>query len=91
MSAIAERAIVFYLEHAEIVDGLERLYGHTHQVYSCPACTTSLVVKGDELATISNSVIVDSSDELGVDVQEFVSDAQVSDTQVSAEGELVPC
>ena len=33
MSAIAERAIIFYLEHSDVVDELD-IHGQSHRVYS---------------------------------------------------------
>lgn len=51
MSAIAQRAIIFYLNHSDVVDEVEAAHGQTHQVYSCPECSTSLVLKeGEALA-----------------------------------------
>jgi len=37
MSELAERAIVFYLAHPELVDEAE-VHGRNHQVYDCPKC-----------------------------------------------------
>lgn len=48
MSAIAQRAIIFYLSHSELVDEVEAAHGRAHQVYSCPECATSLVVRDGE-------------------------------------------
>ena len=52
MSAIAERAIIFYLEHSEIVDEVEALHGQTHRVYSCPECATSLVIEQGDIVSL---------------------------------------
>jgi hypothetical protein len=49
MSAIAQRAIIFYLNHSDVVDEVEAAHGQTHQVYSCPECSTSLVLKEEKL------------------------------------------
>lgn len=49
MSALAERALQYLLDHPEVV---EAAYGHTHQVYQCPECTTSLVLRSDALETL---------------------------------------
>ncbi|PSN19344.1 hypothetical protein C7271_07830 [filamentous cyanobacterium CCP5] len=86
MSAIAERAIDFYLSHSEVVDEGEGLYGQTHQVHDCPACSTSLVIKDGELAPVGESVAVDASGELMVGV----SNPSAEDRQPD-EGELVAC
>ena len=88
MSAIAERAIVFYLTHSDVVDGVERFYGHTHQVYSCPKCSTSLSMRDGDLAPLSGEQpSVEASEELQVGaVQELVPSACRSE-----KGKLVPC
>lgn len=53
MSAIAERALAFYLHHSEVVDEVEAaVSGSTHQVYSCPECTSSVVLRSNELVTL---------------------------------------
>ncbi|NET52600.1 MAG: hypothetical protein F6K09_29150, partial [Merismopedia sp. SIO2A8] len=52
MSAIAERAIRFYLTHPEAVDNLESSYGRSHQVHVCPECHTSLVIRDGELESV---------------------------------------
>lgn len=85
MSAIAERAIDFYLSHSEVVDEGEGLYGQTHQVHACPACTTSLVIKDGQLEPVSESVAVDASGELMVGASSAAEDRQPD------EGELVAC
>ena len=55
MSAIAQKAIVFYLQHPELVEEAGENYGKTHQVYSCPECSHPLVVGDSELLSLSNS------------------------------------
>ena len=53
MSAIAERALDFYLDHSEIVDRMEgEAYGVTHQVYVCPECTTSMVLRSGDMVAL---------------------------------------
>lgn len=86
MSAIAQRAIDFYLTHSEVVDGLESAYGQVHRVHSCPSCETSVVVQDGELVALSRAAGAGVSDELAVEVQDIVSDTRQPD-----EGELVPC
>ena len=55
MSAIAERALDFYLDHPEIVDEMEAsLYGSTHRVYGCPACGTSIVLRSGEMEVLKD-------------------------------------
>ena len=54
MSAIAQKAIVFYLEHADVVDEVEASHGRTHQVYHCPECETGVVLKKGELVSLGD-------------------------------------
>ncbi|HEY9701888.1 MAG TPA: hypothetical protein V6C58_05560 [Allocoleopsis sp.] len=54
MSTLVEKALRFYLSHSEIVEELETSYGRTHRVYSCPNCSTSVVLKNGELESLVN-------------------------------------
>jgi hypothetical protein len=54
MSTLVEKAVRFYLSHSEIVEELETSYGRTHRVYSCPNCSTSVVLKNGELESLVN-------------------------------------
>jgi hypothetical protein len=62
MSALAERALHFYLHHSEVVDQVES-YGQTHQVYGCPECNSGLVLRDGELVALTQqgSVLTDDS------------------------------
>ena len=85
MSAMVERAIVFYLHHPEVVDEVEASYGKTHQVYSCPRCSNSVVLKGQEMVSLENQPSL-LAEELPVDkVREEVT----SRTDSQGEEELV--
>lgn len=85
MSELAERALIFYLTHSDVVDEVEGAYGRTHQVYACPECETSLVVREEELVAISDSP--------GVIAESKIPVNKVSQVGTSKEGEeqLVPC
>ncbi len=52
MSAIAERAIHFYLTHPEVVDQVQEEQGHVHQVYMCPDCSTAVVLREGNLVSL---------------------------------------
>lgn len=53
MSAIAEKALVFYLDHPDVVDELEAdAYGSTYQVYDCPDCHSALVFNSGEVTSL---------------------------------------
>lgn len=85
MSELAERAIVFYLTHPEVIDEIEASYGQTHRVYACPECTTSVVIRNEEMVTLGSQSGVTTQEELPVE--------QVSQPGAAKEGEeqLVPC
>ncbi len=81
MSALAERAIGFYLSHTEVVEGVQ---GSTHRVYGCPACSTPVVVRDGELLAVESHACI--HDEELDKVPDVVPSSVRSD-----EGELVPC
>ncbi|MGP1373527.1 MAG: hypothetical protein ACTS3T_11920 [Almyronema sp.] len=86
MSAIAERALDFYLAHSEVVDSIPgSLDGHSHQVYSCPQCTTSVVIRDGDLVSLASQPTVEDEGLPGA-VQDLVSSSHLPDS-----GELVPC
>ncbi|MEM9904970.1 MAG: hypothetical protein AAF921_08100 [Cyanobacteria bacterium P01_D01_bin.44] len=85
MSALAERAINFYLSNSEVVDSVEG-HGQAHRVYACPQCSTSVVLSDGELSPVSSHSSV-RGESLTL---EELSDL-VSDPVHSGEGELVPC
>lgn len=86
MSALAEKALFFYLTHPEIVDELETLHGHTHQVYACPECASSVVIDQGELVSVKNQPTVLSDEEISVP-----SVREAGSTTHTGEEELVPC
>jgi hypothetical protein len=86
MSALAERAIVFYLTHSEVVDGIELSHGQMHQVYNCPECTTSFVLRDGEPKSLAAQVAT-----LNEDVAMDRVGASHSRSERNGEEELVPC
>ncbi|HIK56409.1 MAG TPA: hypothetical protein IGS37_14770 [Synechococcales cyanobacterium M55_K2018_004] len=85
MSAIAERAIVFYLTHSEVVDEVEMSHGQTHRVYSCPGCDSPYVIRDGELVAIAAQPEILDDEELPL------SKVIASNVGSQGEGELVPC
>ena len=81
MSTLAERAIGFYLNHSDVVDGVQ---GAAHLVYECPACASSVVLKDGDLME------VETHGELYEESLSEVPDVVPSSVH-SDEGELVPC
>ncbi len=88
MSTLAERAIGFYLNHSDVVDGVQ---GTAHLVYECPSCATSVVVRDGDLMAVNShgDLHVESLTEVPDVVPSEVPD--VVPSEVPDEGELVPC
>ncbi len=86
MSEIAERAIVFYLCHSEVVEEMEASHGQNHRVYDCPECTTSVVLQDGDLVSLSSQAGVRAE-------EEKLTVKQVQSVKPDAEGkeQLVPC
>ncbi|WP_310425769.1 hypothetical protein [Chamaesiphon sp. VAR_48_metabat_135_sub] len=51
MSNIVEKAVEFYLNHSDVVDGVES-HGSTHQVYNCPECEHPVVIRDGEMVAL---------------------------------------
>lgn len=79
MSELAERALIFYLTHPEVVDRVETSIGRTHRVYACPECATSVVLRDGALVSLSGQP--------GVMVQEKLGVEQVSQVSKDQQGE----
>lgn len=87
MSALAERAIVFYLTHSEVVEEYETIHGQVHRVYACPDCSHSYVIRDGELVSLmEQSAVLEDSEELPVPIS-----ASASHSDWQGEEELVPC
>jgi len=86
MSDLAERALIFYLSNSDLVDEVEASsYGRTHRVYSCPTCSSSLVLRDGELVTLGNQPGVVGQEHLSID------EMDEDETHPKGEEELVPC
>jgi hypothetical protein len=51
MSNIVEKAVEFYLSHADVVDGIA-LHGSTHQIYNCPECEHPVAIRDGEMVAL---------------------------------------
>lgn len=87
MSAIAERAIDFYLTHPGVVDEIESSHGRTHRVYSCPDCSSSIVMRDGEMVSLKNQPSVLADEGLNVEKVQPVK----ANTDRHGEEQLVPC
>ncbi len=89
MTDIAQRAIVFYLSHSELVDGYEESrHGQTHRVYACPDCASPAVLQGDAMVSLRSQSNVSVEERVPVGKVQVGTHAN-ADSQ--GEGELVPC
>ncbi len=94
MSAIAERAIVFYLANPNLVDEVGMSHGQAHQIYSCPGCGSPSVVREGELVSLSGQSGILLEDELSMDRVPSPCSPLAQSSGVAGqqgEGELVPC
>jgi hypothetical protein len=67
MSAIAERAIAFYLHHSDVVDEVEAsAFGSAHQIYNCPECASSVILRSNTLVALSHSPAILGDSDLAV-------------------------
>nr|WP_246841309.1 hypothetical protein [Chroococcidiopsis sp. TS-821] len=82
MSDIAEKALIFYLNHSEVVEEAEANHGRNHRLYNCPECETALVMRNGEMVPVGEQP----------GVREEVPVEQVPQVGASPQGEeLVPC
>lgn len=86
MSALAERAIVFYLAHPEVVEEVEATQGQAHRVYNCPECSSSVVLRKGDLVSVNSQPGVLSEESLPVDKMQVSSG-----TDQQGEEQLIPC
>lgn len=86
MSAIAQRALAFYLSHAEVVEECSAVSGHAHQIYSCLSCDESMVMRQGNLLPVKAALSSSLSDDF-VGVQPEC----VTPTLPPEPNELVPC
>lgn len=84
MSEIAQKALEFYLAHPDIVDECGDVHGQSHRVYSCPACTTSVVLREGEMVALGRQSGVIAEDLL-------IEKVQVEATGQPGGEQLVPC
>lgn len=88
MTDIAQRAIVFYLSHPEVVERCEEAHGQSHRVYSCPDCSSPVSLRDGEMVSLRGQSGVLVEDSLSVETAQKMGSAK-ADSQ--GEGELVPC
>ena len=90
MSAIVEKAILFYLNHSDVVDELETSHGRNHQIHTCPSCQSSLVNKEGEMVLLESqpSALLD---DVPLEKVEEIRERLKSRNDSQGEETLVPC
>jgi hypothetical protein len=51
MSNIVEKAVEFYLNHSDVIDGIES-HGSMHQVYNCPECEHPVAIRDGAMVAL---------------------------------------
>jgi hypothetical protein len=89
MSVMAEKALSFYLDHPEVVEGV---FGSSYQVHQCPECSHPFVLRDGEVHSLPSQAghmaVMEESE------AEFAQSSWVSPTSSSDSSkcdELVPC
>jgi hypothetical protein len=67
MSTLAERALGFYLAHADVVEEYSE-FGQTHRVYHCPTCSDSVVMREGDLVSMKSVISSEPTHDLCVEV-----------------------
>ncbi|MGC9505970.1 hypothetical protein [Baaleninema sp.] len=67
MSALAQKALKFFLAHPEVVEELDAVSGNAHRVYSCPACETKSVLREGDLVAVGDRQEVLEDDDISVE------------------------
>ena len=91
MSAIAEKALIFFLEHPELVDENDPSFGQTHRVYTCPDCTSSVVMRDGGLVSLRDQPSVLGEQEIPLQPVTTLESDIDSGSNSTGEEQLVPC
>lgn len=81
MSSMVEKALAFYLQNPDVVDGVEN-HGKTHQVYNCPECEHPLVLKEEQLVALGQQPGVVAQELTNVGVVEETSHPMTLSTAI---------
>jgi len=90
MSGLVEQAVVFYLNHSEVVEEVEQQeHGQTYRLYECPQCESALMMKDGELSSLQAQPSL-KTEELAT--EQVSQQVQAADSDQSQDQEqLVPC
>ncbi|WP_041596112.1 CopG family transcriptional regulator [Halothece sp. PCC 7418] len=90
MSGLVEQAVVFYLNHSEVVEEVEQQeHGQTYRLYECPQCESPLIMQDGELTPLESQPTVKTED---IATEQVSQQVKTADTDQSQDQEqLVPC
>lgn len=94
MSSMAQRAMEFYLGHAELVENSDEVHGQTHRIHTCPECAAAVAVRDDGLALIGDHAKRQVENMTGLErISELSADAPSPEEGEPSldEGELITC
>jgi hypothetical protein len=93
MSTIAEKAIAFYMNHSPEVDEIESSYGRSHRVYTCPDCSSSLIIRDGEMVALNHqpTVLIDDEELPIPQVQKIQGNKIQGNKEHQPEEQLVTC
>ena len=89
MSSIAQRAIEFYIGHADVVEGSGKVQDQTRCIHSCPQCDASVAVREEGLVLMRSHASTSKGSEELIDLDRIVE--LNSDACSPDEGELITC
>ncbi len=90
MSGLVEQAVLFYLNHSEVIAELEQQeYGQTYRLYECPQCESALIMQEGELAPLQVQPSVQTEEIATEQVNQQVKTADPDHSQ--DQEQLVPC
>ena len=94
MSSMAQRAIEFYLGHAELIENSDEAHGQTHRIHTCPECSAAVAVRDDGLISIGRYTERQVEDLIGLErIAELSADSRGPEEGERSldEGELITC
>jgi len=90
MSGLVEQAVLFYLNHSEVIAELEQQeYGQTYRLYECPQCESALIMQEGELTPLQAQPSVQTQEIAREQVNQQVKTADPDHSQ--DQEQLVPC
>lgn len=91
MSGLVEQAVMFYLNHSEVVEEVEQQrYGQTYRLYECPQCESALIMEDGELNALKTQPSAEAGEFATDQVNQQVRTTADSDHSQDQE-QLVPC